>query len=103
MAPREIPPSLRRHEWRLDALDEWRRSVDERLSALEAGVRELVNADKIAAAVANAMHDQVLETRNVSLTRWQRAGAWTAVAVAAIGAAGGWAALIVHVTTGGRL
>lgn len=103
MAPREVPPNLRRIEWRLDALDDWRRGVDDRLAGLEAGVRELVNADKIAAAVANAMHDQALETRNVSFTRAQKIAGWVGLAIAGAGALGGWVALAVHLSSGGRL
>lgn len=102
MEPRD-ELDLRRVGWRLDALDEWRRRTDTRLDGLEAGVRELVNADKIANAVAEALNERNLESRNIHLTRWQTIVAWVGIGFAALGSVAGCVALGVHLASGGHL
>lgn len=47
-----MPLEVAHHEWRLNALDEWRGRVDHDLAVLDEKVGGLISADAIAEAVA---------------------------------------------------
>lgn len=66
----ELPPERRldRHAFRLDALDEWRDTVDARLQRLDESVRNMVNAQEVADAVAARLGAR----KRLELTLWQK-------------------------------
>lgn len=62
---------LARIRWRLDALDEWRKEVDGRVSVVESKVNDLRFSDE----VANALAKQLAASRRLELTIVQKVGA----------------------------
>lgn len=76
---------LDRHEWRLDALDEWREGsegrpgVDTRLALLES---ELVT-EKEARLLREALNANTAQQGRLRLTRWQAIGGGMVALVAA--------------------
>lgn len=81
---RDLELALLRLSWRLDALDRWRDDVTKRLDELDAQVEGLEEADRIAAAVAEAIrHDPppVGQALTSGLSVWQRWGAFCAGAL----------------------
>jgi hypothetical protein len=89
----------RKNEWRLDALDEWRREiVDPTLARHDGKLAEIVKADEIAEAVAAKLNEGQAKrmTEGVfKLDRWQTriAGGGLALALA-VSVAGGIKGLI---------
>lgn len=57
--------------WRLDALDEWRRHMDKRLSVLESKVSNMTLTDKVAELLA----EKLSEKKRLELTAFQKVGA----------------------------
>jgi hypothetical protein len=91
--PRDLERAIDRNAWRLDALDDWRRRVDDRLFAVERQMAELVKADEIAEAVAEKMSDQ----QTIHLSRDQRRFAFFAGGATALGTVSGIVALGLHI------
>lgn len=58
----------RRNEWRIDALDEWRKDLDGRVAILESKVNDLRFSD----AVAEALSEKLDRSRRLELTVWQK-------------------------------
>lgn len=76
-----------RHQFKLEALDEWRReTVDPELALLRRDLEELLKADEIADAVAEKMR----HTRTVHLTLVQKTAAFVVGAAAVASAIHGW-------------
>ena len=88
--------AILRLAWRLDALDEWRRTVEKRVGAIEHELGELVRAAEIMEAVAEKME----QTHTLHLTKVQRRVAFSAALVATFGGVVGIASAIVHLIAG---
>lgn len=88
--------ALDKIDWRLAALDRWRETVDARLGVLERGVQDIVNQDKIQAAVTAALDRQGQKGRLLSLTKSQTRLAWAALGITLAGSAIGWVELLSH-------
>lgn len=58
----------RRNEWRLGALDEWRKDLDGRVAILESKVNDLRFSD----AVAEALSERLERKRRLELTLMQK-------------------------------
>ncbi len=72
--------------WRIDALDQWRKEIEQRLGLLNSKVDGLTRADEIAEAVAQKMRQE----HSLNLTIVQK-GAATLFALATLTlAAHGW-------------
>lgn len=81
---RDLELAILRLAWRLDALDKWREQVVKQVAACEESIEGLAEADRIAAAVAEAIrHDPppVSTAITAGLTWWQRLGAFCAGAL----------------------
>lgn len=99
----DVSLAILRIAWRLDALDKWREQVDGRMVEFERGLRRVVEADKIGAAVADAMTAKVTDDRSAvlfGLTRRQVSVAFAGVLVAAVLGAVELALQLVRTVTG---
>ena len=60
-----------RNEWRLDALDVWRKDLDGRVAVMESKVNDLRFSDAVAEALAAKLDDR----RRVTFTVMEKTGA----------------------------
>lgn len=51
----ELEKLVDRHDWRLEALDQWRREVEKRVSVLESKVHDLEFTNEVAEALAKRL------------------------------------------------
>lgn len=61
-----------RHDWRLEALDQWRKETDKRVSVLESKVHDLEFTNEVADALAKRIAE---DRRRLELTVVQKIGA----------------------------
>lgn len=83
-AERDTELALLRLAWRVDDLDKWRTSADDRLAVLREEIDDVTEAQKIAAAVAAKLTSTsapVNVKTGLSLTWYQRLGALIAGAL----------------------
>lgn len=67
---RQLERDVQRNQFKLESLDDWRKTVDNRLHDLEHGLDSLVDEKQIADAVAKS-----LTTKHaIVMTRWQKIG-----------------------------
>lgn len=88
--------AILRLAWRLDAIDEWRKDIEARVSGNQRELDRLVKADEIADAVAsklNETHSERLTEGSFRLTRMQT---WAAIVSVGVAGAGVTLTALVH-------
>lgn len=74
----DLALSVMRHQWRLDALDTWRKDIDLWCRGVDRGLADLTTTEKIADAVA----EKISEQGTMGLTKTQVRVAYAAVTAA---------------------